>query len=132
MDEKLNRCVGCGGTDFKKLLPSSFGFKCPRQTSEIAPRHYHWHETEGRRRMALPSMIKYIDDNGDEREKPNPEKLVPVSKSHDIMHGDGGGTPDVPKTTEADIAGHIEEWKSLGSPSKEKVLEMFSGTPSVA
>jgi putative FmdB family regulatory protein len=111
MNDRLNRCVGCGGLKIKKLVPTAIAFKCPRVASERAPAHAHWMATEGERRMRLPDG--------------HPDKLVPVRKSDDLAHGVATGIdPKIEAPPESRIADHIQEWKSLGSPSVEKVSEM--------
>jgi hypothetical protein len=102
-------CPRCGSIA-KKVLPSSFGFKCQRFESDLQTKHKHWFETEGQRRLRLPDS--------------HPDKLVPVRKSDDLMHGDGS-PPPIKKTTESEIAVHLDEWKAAGSPSTKKVKDMI-------
>lgn len=109
VDTVLNRCVGCGELGIKKLIPTSFQFKCRRVQSEITPEHSHWFETEGKRRMALPDG--------------HPDKLEPVSKSSDIRHG--GTTPKVPKKGEGAKKG-LEAWVKAGKPNLQQANKLIS------
>ena len=96
-----------------RLVPTGVGFECRRLTSEVSPRHQHWLDTEGQRRLALPDG--------------HPEKLEPISKSSDQMHGDGG--PKVPPKEpvarqEERIAGHVQEWLHGPGGGPAKVAEL--------
>jgi len=112
-DDVVDTCVWCGSSEISRRGAYELGFKCRRLSSEIAPAHAAWLDSdETRARLRLP------DDH--------PNALRTVSKSEDLRHGAGTNKRrgESIGARQRRIEKHIEKYVELGEPSVPEIAKM--------